>query len=350
MKLRTAYCDGKRVSLASVALAAVVLTMPSASSAQSQDYFAGKQIRVIVPAGSGASGYGLYGQLAAGHLGRSIPGKPTVVISYMPGAAGLVAMNYLYEVAPRDGTVIAVMSQDLVTDQVRGRQGVKYDAARFNYIGRVTTNVPVHMVWRTARAKSIAELRIHEVVTGAVGSGGTHVDLPLAQNALLGTKWKLVMGYPSGNDVRIAMERGEVEAAIAPATLFNAMLKPLLDDGTVTVVVQYADFRHPALPDVPTVVEAAETPQAKDILRFLVSLATLGRSYAAPPGVSAEVVGTLRSAFHAMIADPLFIAEAEKLGADVVPLDGDGLLAHAKSVVATPAAVIARANEAVAQR
>lgn len=331
-----------------LALAAAVAL--ASGSALGQDYFAGKQIRVIVPAGSGASGYGLYGQLAANHLGRNIPGKPQVVISYMPGAAGLVAMNYLYEVAPRDGTVIAVMNQDLVTDQARGRAGVKYDATRFTYIGRVTTNVPVHMVWRTAKAKSIDELKAHEVVTGAVGSGGTHVDLPLAQNRLIGTKWKLVMGYPSGNDVRIAMERGEVQAAVAPATLFNQMLKPLLDDGTVRVIVQYADFRHHALPNVPSVVEAAEAPEAKAVLRFLVSLATLGRSYAAPPGVSAEVTALLRRGFHAMIADPVFKAEADKLGADVVPLDGDGLLAHVKEIAATPPDVLQRTNAAVAQK
>lgn len=332
------------------ALIALVTASGTITAAHAQDYFAGKQVRVIVPAGSGASGYGLYGQLAANHLGRSIQGKPQVVISYMPGAAGLVAMNYLYEVAPRDGTVIAVMNQDLVTDQVRGRKGVKYDANQFNYIGRVTTNVPVHMVWKTAKAKSLAELKQHEVVTGAVGSGGTHVDLPLAQNALIGTRWKLVMGYPSGNDVRIAMERGEVQAAVAPATLFNTMLEPQLDDGTVTVIVQYADFRHHALPKVPSVVEAAQTPEAKSVLSFLVSLATLGRSYAAPPGVPANVVDILRKGYQDMLADPVFKADAEKLGADVVPLDGAGLLAHVRQVSATPADVIRRANEAVAQK
>lgn len=328
----------------------LALAMAAPALAQAQVSFAGKQIRLIVPAGSGASGYGLYGQLAANHLGRSIPGTPTVVISYMPGAAGLAAMNYLYEIAPRDGTVIAVMSQDLATDQARGRKGVRYDATRFNYIGRVTTNVPVHMVWHTAKARSIGELKQHEVITGAVGSGGTHADLPLAQNALIGTKWKVVGGYPGGNDVRIAMERGEVQAAIAPATLFNDMLKPLLDAGTVIVVAQYADFRHHALPAVPAIVEAAETPEAKSVLGFLVSLATLGRAYAAPPGVAREIVGVLRKAFLAMLDDPAFKTEAVKLGADVVPLSGEDLAAHVADVIATPAATIRRTNEVLEQK
>ena len=316
-------------------------------SALAQEHFAGKQIRVIVPTSSSGGGYGLYGQLAASHLGRFIAGNPTVVVSYMPGAAGLVAMNYLYEIAPRDGTVIAVMSQDLATYQARGTKGVRYDAARFSYIGRATSNVPVHMVWHTAKARSIADIRIHEVITGAVGSRGTHFDMPTAQNALLGTKWKVIGGYPGGNEVRIAMERGEVQAAVAPATLFNSQLKPLLDQGLVSIVVQYADFRHPELPNVPTIVELAETAEAKGVFKFLVSLATLGRSYAAPPGVPENVVGILRQGFEAMVEDAAFKAEAQKLGADLMPMPGGQLAAHVKEVIATPTAIVKRTNEVV---
>ena len=132
----------------------------------------------------------------------------------MPGAAGLNAMNYLYEVAPRDGTVIAVMTQDLASQQALGIKGVRYDATKFNYIGRATANVPVHMVWHTAPVKSIDDLKKREIVTGAVGTGGTHVDLPRAQNALLGTKWKIIAGYRGNDESRIAMERGEIQAAV----------------------------------------------------------------------------------------------------------------------------------------
>jgi tripartite-type tricarboxylate transporter receptor subunit TctC len=189
------------------------------------DVFGGKQIRIISTGGT-AGGYSLYIRLAVEHLGRFIPGNPTIVASPMPGAAGLNAMNYLYEVAPRDGTVIAVMTHDLASQQALGEKGVRFDATQFSYIGRATTNVGAHMVWHSAPAKSIAELRKHEVITAAVGTGGLHNDLPRAQNALLGTQWKVISGYRSNDDTRLALERGEVHAAVVAATLFNERLKP----------------------------------------------------------------------------------------------------------------------------
>jgi tripartite-type tricarboxylate transporter receptor subunit TctC len=317
--------------------------------AQAADFFAGKQIRLIVPAGQ-AGGYSLYAQLAVQHLGRFIPGNPTVVISYMPGASGLVAMNYLYEVAPRDGTVIAVMQQDLASQQALGIKGVRFDATKFSYIGRATANVPVHMVWHTAPAKSIDDLKNHQVVTAAVGTGGTHNDLPHAQNALMGTKWKVIGGYRDNNETRIAMERGEVQASVAPATLFNEQLKPWLEQGKVRIVVQYADFRHPGLPDVPTIVELAETQEAKAVFKFLVSLSTLGRAYGAPPGVPAETLAILRRAFQAMIADPAFREDAEKRGADVLPMSGEELGAYINEIIATPADITRKTNEVIAAR
>jgi tripartite-type tricarboxylate transporter receptor subunit TctC len=227
---------------------------------------------------------------------------------------------------------------------------VRFDATRFNYVGRATANVPVHMVWHTAPAKSIDELKKREVVTAAVGTGGTHNDLPRAQNALIGTKWKIISGYRGNNETRIAMERGEVQAAIAPATLFNEQLKPWLEQGTVRIVVQYADFRHPGLPDVPAIVELAESQEAKSVFKFLVTQSTFGRAYGAPPGMPAETVDILRKAFLAMVNDPAFKADAEKRGADLLPMSGAELAAYIKDIVATPPDIIRKTNEVLAAR
>jgi tripartite-type tricarboxylate transporter receptor subunit TctC len=319
-------------------------------SAAAADVFGGKQIR-IVSTGGASGGYALYANLAAQHLGRFIPGNPSILISQMPGAAGLNATNYMYEVAPRDGTVIAVMAHDLASQQALGIKGVRFDATRFNYIGRATTNVPAHMIWHSATAQSIDELKKHEVVTAAVGAGGTHNDLPRAQNALLGTRWKIISGYRSNNDTRIALERGEVQAAITAATLFNEQIKPWLRDGKVKVVVQYADFRHPMLPDVPTIVElAAGNSEVRDVFKFLVSLSTVGRSFAAPPGVPPETVAILRRAFQRMVYDPAFRADAEKRGADIFPMPGEELAAYIKGIVATPSTIVRKTNDVVAAK
>jgi len=308
--------------------------------------FAGKQIKMIVPAGQ-AGGYALYAQLAAQHLGRFIPGHPAVVVSFMPGAGGLVAMNYLHDVAPRDGTVMAVMSQELPYQQALGAKGVRFDATKFNYLGRATTNVPVHMIWHTTSVTEIKQLEKREVITGATGSVGSQHDLPRATNALIGTKWKIIGGYKGNNQTRIAMERGETQAAIGPATLFKAQLKPWLDQGKVKIVVQYSDFRHPSLPDVPAFVELAKTPEARGVFKLLASVATVGRSYGLPPGVPAETVDVLRKAFEAMINDSAFKADAAKRGADLMPMSGEALAAYIKDIVATPPEILRRTREVI---
>jgi tripartite-type tricarboxylate transporter receptor subunit TctC len=315
-------------------------------SAAAAENFAGKQIRLISTGGA-AGGYSLYIRLAVQHLGRFIPGNPTIVASPMPGAAGINAMNYLYEVAPPDGTVIAVMTQDLATQQALGIKGVRFDAARFSYIGRATTSVAAHMVWHTAPAQSIDALREREVVTAAVGTDGFQGALTRAQNALAGTRWKIVSGYKSNDETRLAMERGEVHAAISAATLFNERLKPWLVEGKVKVMVQYSDFRHPTLPDTPAVVELGKTQEARDIFKLLVSLSTVGRSFGAPPGVPPETLSILRKAFTDMINDPAFRADAEKRGADIDPTSGEELAAHVRTVVSTPPDIIRKTRELI---
>lgn len=325
-------------------LAGIALISNSASSAE---FYAGKTIRIIVGFGP-ASAYALYGQLAAQHLGRFIPGNPNIVVANMPGAGGINALNYLSEVAPRDGTVITVPTQDIASQPLLGRQGVRYDPAKFNYIGRTAANVPVHMVWHTTPIRVFEDVKRHEVVTGADGSGGTQADLPRALNFLLGTRWKVITGY--GGDTRLAMTRGETQAGVIAATLFNGQFKSWLDEGTVRIIVQYADFRHSTFPEVPTILDVAGTEEAKAVFKFLVSMSTIGRFYAAPPDVPAERVVILRNAFTAMINDPAFKADAEQRGADLLPMSGEELAAYVADVIQTPPDIIRKAKDAIAAR
>jgi tripartite-type tricarboxylate transporter receptor subunit TctC len=181
-------------------------------------------------------------------------------------------------------------------------------------------------------------------------TGGTHNDLPRAQNALIGTRWKIVGGYRGNNETRIAMERGEVQAAVSPATLFNAQIKPWLVEGKVRLVVQYADFRHPALPNVPTIVDLADNEEAKGVFRFLVSVSTLGRAYIAPPGVPVETVAILRKAIQTMFNDPAVKADADKRGADLLPMSGEDMSVYIKQILSTPRSIVEKTNEVVRQR
>jgi tripartite-type tricarboxylate transporter receptor subunit TctC len=317
------------------------------NSATATEFYAGKTIRIIVGFGP-AGAYALYGQLAARHLGRFIPGNPNIVVVNMPGAGGINALNYLAEVAPRDGTVITVPTQDIALQPLLGRQGVRYDPGKFSYIGRATANVPVHMVWHTTPIRSFEDVKRHEVVTGADGSGGTQADLPRAQNALLGTRWKVITGY--SGDTRLAMTRGETQAGVIAATLFSGQFKSWLDEGIVRIIVQYADFRHSTFPDVPTILDVAGTEEAKAVFKVLVSVSTIGRFYAAPPGVPGERVATLRKAFTTMVNDPAFKADAENRGADLLPMSGEELAAYVADVVRTQPDIIRKANNAIAAR
>jgi len=314
------------------------------ASAQAQDYFAGKQIRIILPSSTIDTGYGLYGLLASQHLGRFIPGNPNVVINYMPGASGIASLNYLQSIAPKDGTAIAVVAQDVATYQARAVQGVRYDATKFRYIVRVAPNVPVHMVWHTAPAKTIDDLKTMEIVTAAVAVGGVHNDVARAMNALLGMKWKVISGYPGTSETRLAMERGEVQGAVSPAILFKEQLKDWLDQKKVRVLVQYSDFRHPLFPDVPAVVELARDQEARDILAFMTSVSTIGRGFAGPPDMNQQAYDILRKAFATMLEDKGYREDSEKRGAEILPMWGDEMAAYVKKIVATPKKLTDRAT------
>ncbi|MGE3245818.1 MAG: Bug family tripartite tricarboxylate transporter substrate binding protein, partial [Beijerinckiaceae bacterium] len=306
-----------------VALVAGALFAAAAPGAHGAEYFAGKRIRILLPSKTLNTGYGLYGSLAQQHLARFIPGKPEINIAFMPGATGLTLLNSMYTAAAKDGTAIAVMPQDIATFQATKIKGSRFDAAKFEYLLRIAPNVPVHMVRGDAGIRTVQDLKEREIVTGAVGVVGTHNDLPRATNVLAGTKWKIVGGYRGGSAIRIAIERGELQAGIAPAALFKKQLKDWLTTDKVRVVMQYADFRYPIFKDVPAVVELAKTEEDRQVLAFMTSVATVGRGFFAPPGTDPAALAILRKAFLDMVADEAYRADAVKRGADTIPMSGE---------------------------
>ena len=305
----------------------------------------GKTITVYVGAPPGG-GYDLYGRLVAQFIGKHIPGQPNVIAANKPGASGFVMSQWLYNVAPKDGTALGTVPQNAPTEQALGNKAAQFESDKFVWIGRVNSNVPVQYVWHTAAVRSIADMRTTQIVAGADSATSTQAVNPKLLNLLAGTKFKIVTGYTGGSEVRLAIERGEVQSGVAPLSLFRSELADWLKDGKVRLLVQYGPDRHPDFPDVPSSVELGDTEETKQLLRFFVSDSAIGRAIAAPPGLSVERTAMLRQAFDAMIADANFVAETAKRQIEVDALSGEKLQKVVADALAVSPLVLEKAKAA----
>jgi tripartite-type tricarboxylate transporter receptor subunit TctC len=326
--------------------------MLAAASAQAQgttgDFYKDKQIRLILGTDSGG-GYDAYARVLARFMGKHIPGNPSFVVQNMTGAAGIVAANYLYNVAPKDGTVILTFPNNVPFVQILGQPGPMFEAVKFGWIGSLTSEVTVCVAWHTAKAKTLAEAKEHEVLVGGSGPNNTETT-PAVLNAALGTKFKIITGYSSSTTVALAVERGEVEAiCTAYSTLANRNAS-WFSEKKVNILVQAALRRHPALPDVPLALDLAATPEDRALLELNDARVEVARPFVAPPGLPPERLQSLRTAFEAMIADSEFKAEMAKQKLELNPLTGPQAEALLIKVSKTPRSVIDRLNEALAPK
>jgi tripartite-type tricarboxylate transporter receptor subunit TctC len=322
--------------VASMAIVAMSLLAPlTASRAQPSEPFRGKTITIYVgfPAGGG---YDSYGRLVARHLGRHIPGNPTVVVSNMPGAQGIACANYLYGVAPKDGTALAVLVQSVAQDQVIGTTAVQYDAAKFTWIGRVAPNVEMLYVWHTVPVKSVGDLSQHETVLAADGT--PVVILAELLRTTSGGRFRLIKGYPGTRDAHLAMQRGEVEAAVSSMNTLRTMFPDWVQNRWVNVVVQNALERQADLPDVSTTVELGKSTADRELLAFFAASSAVGRSVVAPPDVPADRADMLRASFDAMVKDEQFLADVRQSRMEFGPLAGADLQRISARIVGIDAA------------
>jgi tripartite-type tricarboxylate transporter receptor subunit TctC len=316
---------------------------PLAAHAESaEDFFKGKQITLIVGFNPGGT-YDVYSRLAAAVLPRYIPGHPTIVVKNMPGVASVKAANFLYAQAPKDGLTIGMMSQALALVQARRDPAVEYDVRAFHWLGRFTPVVEVTVVWHSVPVRTLADATRRETTLAATSAGSTTDSMPMLMNKLAGTKFKIVKGYAGTNGAILAMERGETEGA--HATLENLMFGKAdwLRNKTISVLVQYAQTRHPAFPDVPAMVEVGKTTEDKQVLGLFGSTADIGRALLTPPGIPADRLAVLRQAFAAMVADPAFKAELAQRNMEFGPMNGEELQSLIKTTLDVPEAVVRRA-------
>jgi tripartite-type tricarboxylate transporter receptor subunit TctC len=327
--------------LAALALAA--MCRPHSAAAQTP-FYAGKTITMIVSYGAGG-GYDFYGRLVARHLGKYLAGSPTVIVKNMSAAGGLAGANYLYNVAPRDGTVIGVINQNAATGQVLGAPGIQYDSRKFIWLGRLGSGVEVSYAWHTSPAKTIEEAKKHELVIGGSGPTSTSEILPRIMNKLIGTKFKLVSGYPDGQAGALALERGEIDAYTTAWAVVKSRNAAWLRDKTISVFLQYALERAPDLSDVPTTAELGKTDEDRQMFALLATGDTIGRSIVAPPSLPPERAAALRAALDATMKDPQFLEEARGAHYTIDPMPGQRLQQIVADEFNIPAMVIAKAKE-----
>ncbi len=274
------------------------------------DFYRGKTVRVVIGYGAGGN-YDLYGRLATEFLGRHIPGNPTVIAVNMPGAGGLKAVDYLYRVAPQDGTHLGVVAQQLaLTLLVDDKMGI--DPRRFSYLGRLTSMVDVAVALPKSGLKSFEDARKREVTVGAGNSTSTSAVYARALNAYAGSRFKIVTGYSGTAEIQLAAERGEVDVnggELLPAIIVQY---PEWLQGKAVLLYQSGLKRYSMLPQVPTMSELSSGEEGRAVMSALAGTSEIGRSILVPPGVPPERVAALRTAFQAMLKDPQFIATTEK--------------------------------------
>ncbi|MGE3711238.1 MAG: Bug family tripartite tricarboxylate transporter substrate binding protein [Hyphomicrobiaceae bacterium] len=309
------------------------------------DFYRGKNIQMIIATSPGGD-YDRRARLISRHMGKHLPGHPTFVPTNMPGAVGVAAANYLANVAPRDGTVMHAIMQNMPSHQATGRQGVKFDVQKFIWIGNTTNSPNVINSWYTTGITSIEQVMTKELVVGAPGTATSSVYYPLAMNQLVGTKFKIISGYPGGAVVNIAMERGEVGGRGSNSWASWKSTKPdWLREKKIHILVQIALKRHPDLKDIPLMMEFAKNETDRQVLEFLSSDMEISRAYVTTPDVPADRVNALRRAFDATMKDKEFLAEATKMKMDIEPSTGEEAQKVAASIVNAPADDRARARE-----
>jgi len=305
------------------------------------DFYRGKTVQILVGVSPGGE-YDVHARLLARHIGRHIPGNPAIVVQNVPGAGGLVMANQLYNLAPKDGSTLGVVSNGLLAQQAVGLRNVQYDAGKFQWVGAISPMVQIFGVWRATGVTSLEETRSKEVVVGTVGRGNASFSFPMVLKAFYGAQLKIVTGYRGGSEINIAMERGEVGGRVTTWSSWK-VTHPSWFVNDLVRVLAYAGPRPKDLPNIPALEDVASTPEDRQVVRLLMSGAGLGRPLATPPGVPTERVVAIQAAFHRTMMDPAFLKDAGASHIEIDPVSGYEMQRIISEALSTPAALRERA-------
>jgi len=333
-----------KAAAATVALAAFSATPTQADGVA--DFYKDRTMTILVGFGAGG-GYGLYGQTLGQHLGRHIPGKPNIIMQFMPGAGGNKAANYFYTVAPRNGAVLAHLSNSAALQQVLQPERIRYDMSKLSYLGRMVSMRSSIIVWHTSPATSLAAFKKNTLIFGATGRAGQDYMNPTLLKNVLGFKVKIVTGYKGSRSINNAMEKGEVHAMANSWGSVKARLGQWLDKKQIVPLAMVGLTPSPDRPDIPLVLDMAKTKADRELLELMASTTAVGRAFSTPPKVPSERVAALRAAFDKTMKDPKFLADIKKRHMELEYMSGADVQKIINKTIATPKELVARFKKAV---
>lgn len=324
--------------------AAIFVALPAFAFAQSPaEYYKGKNIDLYIGYSVGGA-YDLYARVLARHMGRFIPGNPAIVPKNMDGAGSLRLANWLYNVAPKDGNAFGIIGRGTGFDPVLGNKAAQFDGTKYSWIGSANNEVSICVAWATTGITKFEDMLTKELVVGGTSASADTDQFPRITNGVLGTKMKVVTGYPGGNEVGLAMERGEVHGRCGWSwSSVKSTHRQWYEQKKFNILVQLALSKHPELPDVPLIIDLAKTDEQRAILKLIFARQVIGRPFLAPPGVPADRLAALRKAFTETMADKGFLADAEKAQMEITPVAGDQVERLMKEIYATPPEIAQKA-------
>jgi tripartite-type tricarboxylate transporter receptor subunit TctC len=314
---------------------AALALVSAGAHAQNAGTFAGRTVQVIIGYGPGG-GFDQWGRTLARHIGDHLPGNPTVIAENMPGAGSYLAASYIYSVAPKDGSVIAIIDPTAILGPLTGAKAARFDASKMSWLGTPTRDTPVCIARGSAEVKSAADLFRKQLIVGDNGAGSTTHSYPTALNGLLGMKFKLIAGFPASADVLLAMDRGEVEGICESFESIAKMRSDWFSSGKARILFQGATAPNPDLKGVPNILDFAHDDEDKEAISFLYAGQAIGRPFVAPPGLDPYELKMLRDAFVATMKDPAFVADANHQKLLVKPLGGIDLARLVDKIYDTP--------------
>jgi tripartite-type tricarboxylate transporter receptor subunit TctC len=323
---------------------AAFAALPQGAQAQTPaEFYRGKQVSLYIGFSPGGT-YDLYGRIVARHIGKHIPGNPTVIPRNMEGAGSIRLTNFMYLQAPKDGTAIATMGRGGAFGPLFGMTNVQFDAEKFLWLGSANDEISLCGSWHTSGITTFEQVRQKELIIAATGPSDESVTVPKMLNGVLGAKFKIISGYPGSNEMSLAIERGETQGRCAFSWgSMKSMYRQWLDEKKISILIQLSYNKHPELAHIPLASDLAKTEEERQIIKLFAARQVMGRPFYAPPDLPRDRAAALRNAFIATLRDPEFLAEAEKSQLEITPVTGERVQGIVNEIYRTPRDVVQKA-------